>query len=113
VILPKIVSPLRVWHKLWLAGVPVSEAWLSTMGKEALGLAIAPALSRVPIPRTGGGGLGRGKSVASASTVASRNQAVINGPGKGPTGKRKAAASSVLGVWPSSAPPAPGTVEME
>jgi hypothetical protein len=51
-ILPKIVSPFRVWHKLWLAGVPKSEARLSAMGKEASGLAIAPVLSRVPIPWT-------------------------------------------------------------
>jgi hypothetical protein len=80
-----------------MAGVLVSEAQLSTMGNEALGLAIAPTLSRVPIPQTGGGGSGRGKSVASASMVASRNWAIINDPGTGPTGKRKAVASSVLG----------------
>jgi hypothetical protein len=109
VILPNIVSPFRVWHELWSAGIPVSEAWLSAMGKEASGLVIAPALSRVPIPRTGGGGSGRGKSVASASTVASCNRAIINDPGTGPTGN-KATASSVLGVWPSLAPPAPGPV---
>jgi hypothetical protein len=30
-------------------------------------------------------GFPRGKSVASASTVASRNQAIINDPGTGPT----------------------------
>jgi hypothetical protein len=109
-ILPNIVSPFRMWHELWLAGIPVSEARLSAMGKEASGLAIAPALSRVPIPRTGGGGLGRGKSVASASMVASCNWAIVNDPGTGPTGKRKAAVSLVLEVWPSSAPPAPGPV---
>jgi hypothetical protein len=80
------------------------------MGKEASGLAIAPVLSRVPIPRTGGGGSGRGKSVASAFTVASRNWAIINDLLTGPTGKRKATASSVLGVQPSLAPPAPGPV---
>jgi hypothetical protein len=48
-ILPNIVSPFRVWHELWLAGIPVCEARLSAMGKEASGLAIAPTLSRVPI----------------------------------------------------------------
>jgi hypothetical protein len=30
-ILPNIMSPFRVWHKLWSAGVPVSEARLSTL----------------------------------------------------------------------------------
>jgi hypothetical protein len=109
-ILPNIVSPFRVWHALWSAGVPVSEARLSAMGKEASGLVIAPTLSRVPIPWTGGGGSGRGKSVTTASSVASHNQAIVNDLGTGPTGKRKAAVSSVLGVWPSSAPPAPGPV---
>jgi hypothetical protein len=109
-ILPNIVSPFRVWHKLWSAGIPVSEARLSAMGKEASEIAIALALSRVPISRTGGGGSGRGKSLALASTVASRNRAVVHDPGTGPTGKRKAVASSVLGVWPSLAPPAPSLV---
>jgi hypothetical protein len=47
-ILPNIVSPFRVWHKLWSAGIPVSEARLSAMGKEASGHANAPVLSRVP-----------------------------------------------------------------
>jgi hypothetical protein len=106
----RIVSLFRVWHKLWSMGIPVSEAQLSAMGKEASGLVIASTLSRVPIPRTGGGGSGRGKSVASASMVASRKRAVIKDLGTGPTGKRKAVASSVLGVWPSLAPPAPGPV---
>jgi hypothetical protein len=110
VILPNIVSPFRVWHKLWSAGIPVSEAQLSAMGKEASGLVITPALSRVLIPRTGGGGSGRGKSVVLASTVASCNWAIVNNLGTSPTGKCKAVASSVLGVWPSSAPPAPGPV---
>jgi hypothetical protein len=45
--------------------------------------------------------------MALASMIASCNRAVINDPGTGPTGKRKAAASLVLGVWPSLAPPAP------
>jgi hypothetical protein len=110
VILPNIVSPFRVWHKLWSAGILVSEAQLSAMGKEASCLAIAPVLSRVPIPWTGGGGSGRGKSMASASMVASHNRVVINDLGTGPTGKCKAAALSVLGVRPSLAPPAPGLV---
>jgi hypothetical protein len=109
-ILPNIVSPFRVWHELWLAGILVSEAWLSAMGKEASGLVIAPVLSRVPVPQTGGGGSGRGKSVALASTVASHNRAMVNDLGTGPTGKRKAVALLVLGVRPSSAPPAPGPV---
>jgi hypothetical protein len=109
-ILPNIMSLFRVWYKLWSAGIPVSEARLSAMGKEASGLAIAPMLSRVPIPQTGGGGSGRHKSMALASMVASHNWAVVNNPGRGPTGKRKATALSVLGVWLSSAPPAPGPV---
>jgi hypothetical protein len=110
VILPNIVSPFRVWHKLWSAGILVSEARLSAMGKEASGLVIAPTLSRIPIPWTRGGGSWRGKSVASVSMVASCNRAIINDPGTGPTGKRKATAALVLGVRPSVAPPSPGPV---
>jgi hypothetical protein len=52
-ILPNIVSPFRVWHKLWSAGVPVSEAQLSAMGKEASGLAIAPCYQGFPSPGLG------------------------------------------------------------
>jgi hypothetical protein len=111
-ILPNIVSPFRVWYELWLAGIPVKEARLSALGKGASGLAIAPAQSQASIPQAGGSGLGRGKSVASASTVASHMWAVATDSAKGPTGKCKAVASSVIGGWPSLAPPAPGQITL-
>jgi hypothetical protein len=52
-ILPNIVSPFRVWHELWSAGIPVSEAWLSAMGKRPWVLLSPPCYQGFPSPGLG------------------------------------------------------------